>query len=83
MSKDADEMMPPADSGKVLSDAERGLLRRWIEEGAKYEKHWSFVAPVRPIVPEVKRSEFVQNPIDNFVARAFGNRGDAARAASE
>src|SRR3954469_4098574 len=39
MSKDPDEMMPPPDSRKVLSDAERALLRRWIEQGAKYEKH--------------------------------------------
>src|SRR3954470_20528989 len=67
MSKDPDEMMPPPDSGKVLSDVERALLRRWIEQGAKYEKHWAFVAPVRPIVPQVKRHELVQNPIDNFV----------------
>src|SRR4051812_15321674 len=67
MSKDADEMMPPPDSGKVLSSAERALLRRWIDEGAKYEKHWAFVAPVRPSVPEVKRQDLVQNPIDYFL----------------
>src|SRR5262245_46549989 len=67
MSKDADEMMPPPDSGKVLSDAERAVLRRWIEQGAKYEKHWAFVAPGRPTVPQVKRSDLVQNPIDNFI----------------
>src|SRR3954463_6160258 len=66
-SKDPDEMMPPPDSGKVLSDAERALLRRWIEQGAKYEKHWAFVAPVRPVVPEVKRHDLLHNPIDNFV----------------
>src|SRR3954468_7232884 len=35
MSKDPDEMMPPPDSGKVLSDTDRTLLRRWIEQGAK------------------------------------------------
>src|SRR4051812_8999400 len=67
MAKDPDEMMPPPDSGKVLSDAERALLRRWIEQGAKYEKHWAFVAPVRPNVPEVNRHDVIQNPIDNFV----------------
>src|SRR4051812_46789528 len=67
MSKDADEMMPPPDSGKVLSDAERALLRKWIEQGAKYEKHWAFVAPVRSNVPKVKWRDLVQNPIDNFV----------------
>lgn len=67
MSKDPEEKMPPPDSGKVLSDAERALLRRWIEQGAKYEKHWAFVAPVRPNVPDVNRRDLIQNPIDNFV----------------
>jgi hypothetical protein len=66
-SQDPDVMMPPSDSGKVLSDAERALLVRWIEQGAKYEKHWAFVAPVRPDVPQVKRHDLVHNPIDNFV----------------
>ena len=66
-SKVPDEMMPPPDSGKVLSDAERTLLRRWIEQGAKYEKHWAFVAPVRPSVPVVKHHDLVRNPIDNLV----------------
>lgn len=67
MSTDADTTMPPPDSGKVLSAAEKELLRKWIEQGAKYEKHWAFVAPVRPEVPSVKRSAAVANPIDNFV----------------
>src|SRR3954470_10597960 len=67
MSKDADVMMPPPDSGKVLSDAERAQLRKWIEQGAKYEKHWAFVAPLRPPVPDVKRPRLVHNPIDSFV----------------
>jgi hypothetical protein len=67
MSTDADTMMPPPDSGKVLSDAEKALLRKWIEQGAKYEKHWAFVAPDRPAVPAVKRQDLVANPIDSFV----------------
>jgi hypothetical protein len=84
MSKDADEMMPPPDSGKVLSDAERALLRRWIEEGAKYEKHWAFVAPVRPAVPDVKRLDLVHNPIDNFViARLEAEKLEPAPPASK
>ncbi len=66
-STDADEMMPPPDSGKTLSDAEKTVLKRWVTEGAKYEKHWAFVAPVRPPVPQVKRGDLVANPIDSFV----------------
>ncbi len=63
--------MPPPDSGKVLSDAEKMRLTHWIEQGAKYEKHWAFVAPERPSVPEVERHDLVNNPIDNFVIAAL------------
>src|SRR3954453_13577019 len=85
MSKDADETMPPPDSGKVLSDAERALLRRWIEQGAKYEKHWAFVAPVRPEVPEVKRHDWIRNPIDSFVLARLDAEGisPSSRASKE
>src|SRR5262249_43966040 len=67
MSSDADIMMPPPDSGKVLSATEKETLRRWIAGGAKYQKHWAFEAPVRPDVPQVKHAALVANPIDNFV----------------
>jgi hypothetical protein len=63
----ADVMMPPPDSGKVLSAAEKDLLRRWIEQGAKYQPHWAFEAPVRPPVPQVTHAKLVHNPIDAFV----------------
>jgi hypothetical protein len=66
-STDPDSMMPPPDSGKELSAKEKELLRRWINEGAKYEQHWAFVPPARPPVPTVKRPDLVRNPIDNFV----------------
>ncbi|MEK0450437.1 MAG: hypothetical protein RL088_2705 [Verrucomicrobiota bacterium] len=48
LSKDEDEVMPPPDSHKTLNEAERALIKRWIEQGAKYQKHWSFEAPVKP-----------------------------------
>ena len=73
MSKDPDEMMPPPDSGKVLSDAERALLRRWIEQGAKYEKHWAFVAPVRPNVPEVNEARSHPQSDRQFCNREIGS----------
>src|SRR5205085_1592481 len=42
ISKDEDEVMPPPASKKTLTDAERELLKRWIEQGAPYQKHWAF-----------------------------------------
>ena len=67
ISEDADVGMPPADSGKVLKPAEIELLRRWVEQGAEYKKHWAFSAPERPAVPQVSDATWVRNPIDAFV----------------
>lgn len=50
-STDEDEVMPTPKSHKTLTAAEKEILRRWVAEGAKYEAHWAFVAPVRPAVP--------------------------------
>ena len=47
------ERMPPLESGKKLDAAEIELIRRWIEQGASWQQHWSLVAPVRPSPPEV------------------------------
>jgi mono/diheme cytochrome c family protein len=43
--------MPPAKSGKALTPAQIELVRKWIEQGAKWSEHWAFVAPVRPKIP--------------------------------
>jgi Protein of unknown function (DUF1553)/Protein of unknown function (DUF1549)/Planctomycete cytochrome C len=47
-SSDPDVVMPPPDSNKVLSERDKDLLRRWVLEGAPFEKHWSLIAP-RPV----------------------------------
>lgn len=66
-SEDKDERMPPPDSGKSLSDAERQLLKHWIESGAVFEQHWAFQEIVSPRVPVVKNTDWVRNPIDAFI----------------
>lgn len=65
-SADEAEQMPPPDSGKKLTDEQRALLKRWVNEGAKWEQHWSFNPPVQVAPPEVKHGELVKNPIDRF-----------------
>ena len=57
----ADDLMPPAETHKKLTQAQKELLRRWIAGGAKYEKHWAYVAPVKPATPPDK------NPVDVLV----------------
>ncbi len=59
--------MPPEKSGKKLTTQQIDLLTRWIEQGAKWEKHWSLIAPSRPEAPTVDDKEWSRQPIDAFV----------------
>ncbi len=68
LSEDPDERMPPLETKKFLTEQQIATLKQWIEEGAEYEPHWSFIPPEKPAPPEVKNSWWVHNPIDNFVA---------------
>ncbi len=53
LSQDAEEVMPPPEAHKPkLTAKQLATLRRWIEEGAPYEPHWAFTAPVRPTLKE-------------------------------
>ena len=49
---DEDDVMPPKKSNRTLTTAQKELLRRWVDEGAKWGEHWAFVVPKRPAVPE-------------------------------
>ncbi|MFN3648166.1 MAG: PSD1 and planctomycete cytochrome C domain-containing protein [Armatimonadota bacterium] len=59
--------MPPPSSGKSLTPRQKELLRRWIAQGAPWSQHWAFVAPKRPALPVVKKTEWVRNPVDRFI----------------
>ena len=65
---DTTEVMPPANSNlKRLTPHEVDLVKKWIKQGAKFEKHWAFVPPKAAPVPEVKDKTWPKNPIDNFI----------------
>ncbi|MGN6552480.1 MAG: DUF1553 domain-containing protein [Verrucomicrobiota bacterium] len=64
---DGDDLMPPEESNKTLTEAQKKLLKRWIAEGAKYQAHWAFVAPTRPELPKVKNARWVRSPLDRFI----------------
>ena len=70
-STDPDKVMPPPDFKKALNDSQRDLLRRWIESGAEYQEHWSFVAPIKPRVP----TNVEENPIDAFLVERLKVEG--------
>ena len=59
--------MPPADSNKQLSAAERELLRQWIAEGAEHSRHWAFEPVKRPPAPPVSNSNWPRGTIDQFI----------------
>ena len=72
---DDDDHMPPAKTGKKLSAAQVDLLRRWITQGAKWAEHWSYVAPERPALPEVKSRKWPRNDVDRFILAALEQKG--------
>ncbi|HZT82640.1 MAG TPA: DUF1549 domain-containing protein, partial [Gemmataceae bacterium] len=69
------EQMPPRKSGKKLTAAQKDILKRWIAAGAEYQPHWSFIAPKRPPLPQVKNEPWVRNPIDRFILAELEKHG--------
>jgi len=67
--------MPPASSGRTLTPAEIDLIQRWIEQGAKWEKHWSFMPPKRAALPETRNRAWTRNAIDFFVLQRLEREG--------
>ncbi len=75
LSDDPELMMPPPDSNRILSGAQKERLRQWVAGGAAYESHWAFVTPRRPPQPTVGDDEWVRNPIDRFVLAKLAANG--------
>lgn len=74
-SEDADLRMPPADSIYRLSAQQKEKLRLWIEQGAPYAGHWSFIPPKKAPVPAVPKGATAVNEIDRFVLSRLANEG--------
>src|SRR5678816_3945852 len=67
--------MPPRRAARQLTEAEKQLVRSWIEEGAHWSGHWAF-EPIRPpALPIVKSTGWVRNEIDAFDLEAMEQRG--------
>lgn len=69
-SDDADELMPPAEYNKPLTEEQKAILRAWVAGGGEFRDHWAFERPVKSEVPAE-----VRNPIDHFInakARRLG-----------
>jgi hypothetical protein len=70
------ERMPPKRFDRPLNERQVQLLKRWIEEGAQWQKHWAFIPPVRPPLPEIRnpKSE-IRNGIDVFLLARLQKEG--------
>lgn len=67
MSDDPDYMMPTKESHLNLTAKEKAILIKWIEDGAEYKPHWAFVKPEKVELPEVKKTDWIKNLVDNFI----------------
>ena len=74
-STDPDELMPPIKSGKVLSDGERELLKRWVAEGAEFSVHWAFRPLERRPLPKMAAQAWGRNGIDAYVGAKLAAEG--------
>lgn len=73
LSDDPDEVMPPASANKPkFSPAEVDLIKKWIDEGAKYERHWAFEKPIRSPLPE---PDGMKQPVDQLLDVAIEKAG--------
>ncbi len=71
----ASKRMPPPKHPKQLTQPQIDLVRRWIEQGAKWSEHWAFVAPVRPPVPQPRTAGWARNPMDAFILARLEREG--------
>ncbi len=67
--------MPPPESNLVLSDYEKEILNKWILQGGKWKKHWSYNKPIKPKIPAVKNKSWINNDIDYFTLKNIEANG--------
>ena len=66
---DADDLMPPPDSHKKLTQRQKDILKKWIDQGAAYQQHWSYEKPVKAAIPAGK------NGVDVLVQQRLAQIG--------
>lgn len=64
---DQETLMPPPETKKFLTDEEKQLLKRWVQQGGEYERHWSLIPPAIVDIPSSPKDGWAKNTIDQFV----------------
>ncbi len=72
---DEDERMPPPESNRTLSPKQIDLLTRWVDEGAKWGRHWALEPPRRPPVPRPHLRGWPRNDLDAFILARLEKEG--------
>ncbi|SHI65408.1 Planctomycete cytochrome C [Arenibacter nanhaiticus] len=85
VSDDPDVLMPPPNSNLALNTYEKRLIKKWIEQGAKFEKHWAYIPPKKNKPPRTEKTDWAENEIDAFVLQVLeaNNLSPSARASEE
>lgn len=74
-SQEEGQRMPPRATGQRLTDKQIATLKLWIEQGAKWEEHWSFSPPVKPPLPRVSNQAWVRDGLDALVLARLEREG--------
>lgn len=87
LAEDADDLMPPPASklGRLTPD-EIAKLKQWVNEGAEYQRHWSFIAPDRSRFEDWKQKAHEsgeRTPIDFLVKQALTAKGMTMQPAAD
>ncbi|MGB1815204.1 MAG: DUF1549 domain-containing protein, partial [Rubripirellula sp.] len=72
---DPDLVMPPPETGHKLSPEQISILKSWIDSGAEYQPHWSFIAPQKADLPGTTTDQSPTNPIDSFILAGVEKAG--------
>tara|TARA_B100001093_G_scaffold256893_1_gene245637 strand:+ start:18952 stop:22038 length:3087 start_codon:yes stop_codon:yes gene_type:complete len=75
MTDDDNDLMPPPESKREMTDEEKEIIRRWIDEGAEYEDHWSLVPPTQVTEVGVSDESWISNEVDQFILNRLDEHG--------
>jgi len=75
LSEDEEEVMPPPKKGKRFTPEQADLIRRWIAQGGKYDRHWSYNPPVKHEPPSAADAAWPVNEVDRFLFARLEKEG--------
>ena len=74
-SENSSYVMPPPESNLKLSEREKEVLKKWVDQGGNWEPHWAYTKPKLPNIPEIDIENWASNEIDYFIAKKLNSVG--------